>query len=301
MEPSILITGGSGFVGQAIIRSGLFKNPIYISRREISGVKNSKISELNTTIDYKDILRNVDVIIHCAGIAHNNDKPNFSHNSFNADFTQYFANQAVKSGVKQFILLSTAKVLGEETSCCKPFTNESIGSPKTAYSKSKLLAEECLISECEKSTMAFTIIRPPLIYGLEPKGNLKTLTKLIKYSIPLPVARVRNCRSMVSVDDLVEFIYRCSFDKKSWGKKYLISDGIDYSTEYLVKLMAKNQKLKAKIYWFPQTILKFIFHMIGKNNLYASIYGSFKLEVDTTQNMLGWKPSRKLADYENTK
>ena len=300
MKSKVLITGGSGFVGQALIASGLFADAIYLSRRDIPGVKNLKISELNTKIDYTEILENVDIVVHCAGIAHNSDNSTLLYNSFNADFTQHLAKQAAQSKVKQFVFISTAKVLGEETTQDKPFNITSVASPKTLYSKSKFLAEQYIISEVRKSSMSYTIIRPPLIYGPEPKGNLKTLSKLIKYKIPLPVAKVCNRRSMISIYDLVEFIHVCCSDKKSWGKKYLLSDGVDYSTEYLIKLFAGEQKIKARTFWVPKIILKVLFFIFRKQNIFSSVYGSFELEVEPSRNMLGWKPSRKLADFKNS-
>ena len=299
MRSKILITGGSGFVGQGLITSGYFDDAIYLSRKVIPGVVNLVLSELSQNVDYSKILKDIDIVIHCAGVAHNLEQSKSIESSFNVKFTRHFANQAAKCGVKQFILISTAKVFGEENECSKPFNAKSKIAPKSFYAKSKALAEECLISEANKSYMSYTIIRPPLIYGIMPKGNLKTLSTLIKLKIPLPVAGVYNCRNMISLEDLIRFVYVCSKNNQSWDKKFLIGDGIDYSTKDLVELIAKNLNLNVRTYWLPPKFLKVIFQVIGKSRLYSSVYGSFKLELTCQKDLLGWEPRRSLASFAN--
>ena len=299
MQSKILITGGSGFVGQGLIASGYFDDAIYLSRKAIHGVENLVLSELSQNIDYSKILKDIDIVIHCAGVAHNLEQSKSVENSFNVKFTRHFAHQAAKCGVKQFILISTAKVFGEENTCSKPFKAKSKIAPRSFYAKSKALAEEYLILEAKKSYMSYTIIRPPLIYGIMPKGNLKTLSTLIKFKIPLPVAGVYNCRNMIYLEDLIRFVYECSRNNQSWDKKFLIGDGIDYSTKDLVELIAKNLNLKVRTYWLPPKFLKVIFRIIGKSELYSSVYGSFKLELTCQKDLLGWEPSRSLASFSN--
>ena len=103
-----------------------------------------------------------------------------------------------------------------------------------------------------------------LVYGYGAKGNLARLIKLVKSGIPLPLSLVKNQRSMIGIDNLVDLLIRCIDHPEASGKTFLASDGEDLSTPELIKLIASSMGRKANLFPFPISMLKFLGSVFGK-------------------------------------
>ncbi len=146
-----------------------------------------------------------DAVFHVAGIAHRKETDENRELYFrvNRDLAIETANKAKADGVGQFVFLSTMSVYGMEAGV---ITRETAPSPKNAYGLSKLEAEEGLKSLSDES-FKVCVIRPPMVYGKDCKGNFQTVVKLVK---KLPVfPRVKNRRSMIHIDNLNRFVLLC--------------------------------------------------------------------------------------------
>jgi UDP-glucose 4-epimerase len=181
----VLITGASGFIGLYLVE-------------HLTGFDIQTLSLRGE--DWQQLDLNVDAIIHCAGIAHaSKNIPDSSYDEINCDLTKTLLDKAIESHVSQFIFLSTALVFGEghvgEISLNSPLN------PQNAYAKSKVCAEKALQANDNISTC---ILRLPLVLGPKPKGNVKALATLAKYS---PVfLKIDNQRSLLQLDDLTTII-----------------------------------------------------------------------------------------------
>ena len=168
----ILVTGGSGFVGTALLKHPSFSSALVIGRTKPSSDNDYVKTSLDAETDYSVLLKGVDVIIHLAARAHvMDDKSNNPLEEFrfiNTHATLNLAAQAAKIGVKRFIFVSTAKVLGEKTAQSIRFTAFDSLCPQDPYSVSKAEAEMGLQKIAQESNMDLVIIRPPLVYG--PRG-----------------------------------------------------------------------------------------------------------------------------------
>lgn len=145
-----------------------------------------------------------DVVYHVAGIAHQKETLENAHSYYeiNRNLAIATAKKAKSSGVKQFILLSSMSVYGMETGV---ITKDTIPNPKSHYGKSKLQAEK--IEKLNSETFKVTILRPPMVYGKNCKGNFQSIIKLVKL---LPVfPKIRNERSMIYIDNLCAFVKMC--------------------------------------------------------------------------------------------
>lgn len=150
-----------------------------------------------------------DCVYHVAGIAHS-DHGKISkekeklYRSVNTDLTIAVAKKAANEGVKQFIFMSSAIIYGNSAPLGKKklITRESVPSPTNCYSDSKLQAELAL-SQID-SNMKICILRPPMIYGNGSKGNYPILSKLARRLLIFP--KVKNCRSMLYIENLCEFV-----------------------------------------------------------------------------------------------
>lgn len=192
MVKNILITGKDSYIGNNL-ESWLKKTSEEYSVAQIS-VRNAKWTELDFSI--------FDTVVHVAGIAHIKETKENQHLYYevNRDLAVAVAKKAKLEGVKHFIFLSTMSVYGIETGIIDENT---LLKPKNAYGKSKLDAEE-KITKLQDAVFKVTIIRPPMVYGKESKGNYKRLAKLAVKSPVFPI--VNNERSMIYIDNLSECI-----------------------------------------------------------------------------------------------
>ena len=304
---NLLITGATGFVGRELVRSLLLtkKFNIQITKRSDKIYFNENVVEFNfgnleNFVDKKNILNNIDIIIHLAGRAHqvgNKKKDYFEkYQKANQYSISNLANLASKSGVKKFIFLSTLKVNGENNSIKYPFVESNQANPHDYYSKSKYEGELSLINSCANSNMKYVIVRAPLIYGPALKGNLKILEILLKKNIPMPFGLINNRRSLLFIENLINFIRICIESDSSDNHTFLISDDQDLSIFELIKIMKNILKSKSIIIPIPKIILKILFYLLNKKSLNNKLLESLTLDCAKAKKILSWKPD---SDIKN--
>ena len=143
-----------------------------------------------------------DCVYHVAGIAHIKETAENAHLYYkiNRDLPLEVAAHAKKDGVKQFVFLSSMSVYGLEEG---EITIDTQPSPKSNYGKSKLEAEEGLLPMRDNS-FGIAVMRPPMVYGDDCKGNYQSLVKLAKTMPVFP--DYKNQRSMIHIDRLSWFV-----------------------------------------------------------------------------------------------
>lgn len=292
---SILITGHTGFVGQALVKA-LPENLLrLVGRRKMeqqAGVFFKK--QLTASEDFSDCLEGVKVVIHCAARVHvmedTSADPLSSYREINVAGTLNLARQAAASGVRRFIFISTIKVNGEGTLPGCPFTSSDINQATDAYGISKAEAEVALKSLCADTGMEFVIIRPPLVYGLGVKANFAAMLKLAKKNLPLPLGSIHNGRSMVALDNLVDLIVTCIDHPKAANQTFLVSDDNDVSTTELLKLMVKAYGKKPLLIPVPMSWFRIVGKLTGKQAIVDRLCGNLQVDITHTKETLGWKP-----------
>lgn len=154
--------------------------------------------------------RGYDVVLHVAGLVHQPKTKNDPAEADRYDRINHLlavetARKAKAEGVKQFLFLSSASVYGLDAPVGQVvmITKDTPLNPKDNYGISKKKAEESL-SELQDPQFKLAILRPPMIYGKDCKGNYRTMAKLAG---KLPVFPwVENRRSMLYIENLAEFI-----------------------------------------------------------------------------------------------
>jgi nucleoside-diphosphate-sugar epimerase len=308
----ILITGSSGFIGQSLAKylSKLDKIVCGTIRSDISFLPNTKIKyvsvgDISNKLNWKDILNDVDCIIHCAGKTHAmkaaaNDLSKI-YRSVNVDGTKQIAEQAAEAQVKRLIFLSSIKVNGESTKNYhfdkflndqkkSVFTHKDLANPKDFYAKSKLEAEKVLWEISSRTGLEVVVVRLPLVYGNGAKGNLARLVKLVKSGIPLPFSILNNQRSMIGIDNLVDLLKHCIDNPNASGKTFLASDDKDLSTPELIKRIASSMGRKPNLFPLPIFMLKFLGSIFGKSEEINRLVGSLRIDNSYTKEILNWKP-----------
>ena len=291
---NIVIFGASGFVGRSLVPFLVSQgySVTIISRSDISfpSVRCILVPDLFDFNLYYNSLQSADLVIYLAGLAHITNKNSFESLPLYMASNFYplaFVSQLCASiGVKRFIFFSTAKVLGEFSETGTKFSNLSQPNPSNSYSLSKYRSEQFLQELSSVYSTDFVILRPPLIYGCNPKGNIQSLIKLMKYRIPLPVLSLSsNKRSMLSMDNLNQFIIAIINFPRPINFPLLICDDLQFSTLDFIRFTANTFGFRPILFPFPPFILSFLFKLFYPN-LFSSLICSFEIDSTSTRNLL---------------
>lgn len=292
-----LVTGATGFVGRALCAR------LTASSAEVVPAVRSKyglphevvVGNLNASTNWRPGLTGCDAVIHLAARVHVMDEaaqdPLPLYRDTNTEATLNLARQAADAGVKRFVFISSIKVNGEFTEVGRPFTSEDLPAPEDPYGVSKHEAEQLLRQIATETGMDVVIIRPPLVYGPGVKANFAAMMRWLGCGVPLPLAAVTdNRRSLVALDNLVDFIVTCLYHPAAANQTFLVSDGEDLSTAQLLKRMGAAMGQPARLFYVPLALLKLGATVLNKPEIYQRLCGSLRLDITKTRDVLGWTP-----------
>ncbi len=304
MTKGLLVTGGTGFLGQALLQKLLAsgRRPLIAAVRQKKTnlpleVRVEWVSELGSSTDWTACLEEVGVVIHCAARAHimkeESTDPLLEYRRVNVQGTLALAEQAAKAGVHRFVYISSIKVNGERTASNTPFHAEDIPAPEDAYGISKFEAEQGLVALARNTDMEVVIIRPPLVYGPEVKGNFASMVRWLCKGMPLPLGAVHNKRSLIALENLVDFIALCADPERSpraANEVFLISDGEDVSTTELLRKVANAYDVPPRLLPVPVIWIQALVRLLGKRAVADRLLGSLVVDSSKARDLLGWKP-----------
>lgn len=241
---TIFLTGSTGFLGKNIIN--YFKNEFEI-----------KIYKRNDRIIIQQ-----DVIIHLAGKAH--DLKNISdpkeYYDVNTELTKNLFDSFLISNASKFIFISSVKAVADKLNC--ELKEDFTPHPTTHYGKSKLLAENYILSKKLPKGKSVYILRPCMIHGPNNKGNLNLLLKLTEIGLPWPLSSFNNQRSFCSVENISFVIKELLTRNDIQSGIYNIADNDSLSTNDLIKLIGDTKKKKILFIPIPKYLIS-IFAKIG--------------------------------------
>ncbi|CAM3609660.1 NAD-dependent epimerase/dehydratase family protein [Arcobacter aquimarinus] len=268
MIKNLLITGSTGYLGSSFINQ--HKNKYLFEKFSLL---NQKIEDIN--------FDRIDIILHCAALVHQKVEHSYEkYHDINVEYPVKLAKLAKQNGVKQFVFISTIAVYGEEE---EKLDENNICNPITPYGKSKLEAEKELLKLIDDNFVV-SIIRPPMIYGKNAPGNIDSLIKLVKKIPIIPLDKIENKRSFISIQNLCFIVDEVITQQKAGI--FLVSDDESLSTSRLIELIAKN--LDKKIYLikvpFFESLLKIL-----KPSFHKRLYGSLEVDNSITKDKLNLK------------
>lgn len=296
----VLITGASGFLGRHLL-STLLESTDYDLVGAIRGEGKTvsdrenyiSIGDLSSSTDWGHALVNVDVVVHLAARAHvlidSCDDPVAEFRRVNVDATIALARQCMEYGVKRFVFVSSIGVNGSMT-LETPFNEESVPQPHADYAESKLQAEVELWKVTQDSLMELVVIRPPLVYAVDSPGNFSRLLYLVNAGLPLPLGTVKNQRSMIALDNLIDFMRICIVSRAAANELFLVSDGKSFSTPEIIRLVAKGMGKRSFLVPVPEMLLRCVAAILRRGPMYIQLCKSLVIDSNKAQDVLRWSP-----------
>jgi nucleoside-diphosphate-sugar epimerase len=299
----ILVTGASGFVGSALCQEFVARGyGVQGVFRKLSGVGSVQspiervvVASIDARTVWLPALQCTDVVVHLAARVHvmsvASVDPLAAFRLVNTEATLNLARQAAQAGVKRFVFISSVKVNGESTQPEQPFRADDNPLPLDAYAVSKMEAEQGLHQITADTGMEVVIIRPPLVYGPGVKANFAALMRALQRGWPLPLGAVHNQRSLVALDNLVDFIVTCITHHQAANQTFLVSDGQDLSTTELVRGMAQAAGVSARLLPVPVWVLQAGASLLGKGDAVQRLCGNLQVDMSKARSLLGWVPT----------
>ncbi len=295
-----MVTGAAGFVGkatceQSVLHGLAVKGALRIRLEVPSCIEPFVVGEINAITDWGSALRDVNAVIHLAARVHvmhdNAADPLTAFRAVNVEGTLNLARQAASAMVKRFVFVSSVKVNGASTLPGRPFTVDDMPAPQDPYGVSKMEAEQGLCQIAAETNMEVVIIRPPLVYGPGVKANFAALMRAVQRGWTLPLGAMHNQRSLVALDNLVDFILTCVAHPRAANQTFLVSDGHDLSTTELVLGLAHAAGVPARLLPVPPVwALKASAALLGKGDAVQSLCGNLQVDISKARNLLGWVP-----------
>lgn len=307
-ERPVLVTGGTGFIGAHLMDEllrqhadlrALCRRPCSLERwPEVAMVQ----GDLTDPQSLEHVCEGVHTLFHLASHAHMLDAPaneTSGHLRVTEQGTLTLVKLAEKAGVKRFVFVSSVKAMGEENDNC---LDESITPrPETPYGQAKLHAERAVLAAAERSGMETVVLRLPMVYGPGNKGNLPRMVAAIRRGRFPPLPEVANRRSMIHVDDVVQALLLAAVKEQAAGQTYIATDGRDYSTREIHRLISLNLQKAPPRWHIPMALLKAgaktgdwlssrgLRSPLNSESL-RKLFGSAWYRIDKIRDELGYQP-----------
>ncbi|TVR97235.1 MAG: NAD-dependent epimerase/dehydratase family protein [Rhodospirillales bacterium] len=304
----VLVTGGTGFIGQALcpVLAGHGMTVAVATRHPrlaeaMAQVEARSIPGIGPRIDWSGVLRDVDTVVHLAGRAHVVDEAADEatlreYQRINVEGTLKLALDAARAGVRRFVYISSAKVMGDSTAADQAFRETDMPNPQDLYAQSKWQAEQALAAVSVETRdrvppPEIVVLRPPLVYGPGVKANFLALLKLTARAPVLPFGRVRNRRSLIHVGNLADAIVTGITHPAAAGRTYLVRDGEDLSTAEIVRILADGMQRKVPLLPVPGALLRLGGALTGGGAAVSRLLSSFRVDDSRIREELGWSPT----------
>lgn len=308
---TILVTGADGFIGTRLCHALLDNGSVVRAavrgsehHARVSGrmpqdkIRYCSSGSIDSETEWGRMLDGVDVVVHLA--ARNSIKGRRGADAMelfrrvNVRATENLARQSADAGIRRFIFISSIKVNGEYSSAShealRCFSEHDPPAPADPYAISKWEAEQVLGKIAADTGMEVVVIRPPIVYGPGVGGNFLKLMKIVRSGIWLPFGGLDNRRSMVYLDNLVDFIQCCIIHPAAAGSLFFVSDMHDISTSELLRRLAILMKKSPHLFILPQGLVSTVCRISGKQGITDRLLNSLQVDTSRAYSVLGWTP-----------
>jgi nucleoside-diphosphate-sugar epimerase len=298
----VLVTGANGFIGRALCEAlaarGLAVRAAVRTPVALPGEVRT-VGEIGPDTDWRRVLAHVDAVLHLAARVHvlgnTAADPLAEYRAVNVAGTARLAQECAAARVPRLVFVSSIKVNGERSGAI-PFTEADPPAPEDAYGVSKHEAEEELRSIAAATGLEAVVVRPCLVYGPGVRGNLDRLLRAIERGVPLPLASLRNQRSLMGLTNLCDLLVRCATDPRAAGETFLASDGADVSTPQLIRWLADGVGRPARLFRVPPSWLELGARLANAQAAYERLSGTLQADSSKARELLDWQPPLPVDD-----
>lgn len=295
---NLLFTGVSGFLGNNL--KPLLSQTYTIKTLGLTNEDDIKIDLSKAVPEIKD---SFDIVLHAAGKAHTVPKTEAEKKLFfdvNYQGTVNLCDALEQSQLpKAFIFISTVAVYGLE--CGENITEDHPLNGNSPYALSKIQAEQFLSSWCEKNGIILGILRPSLIAGKNPPGNLGDMIKGIASGRYLSIAGGKAKKSVLMVEDIAH-ILPLLCEK---GGIYNVCDDVQLSFRELEILISKQlgkTPPPSIPYWMAKS-MALAGDLLGKkasinSSKLKKITKSLTFSNEKAKRELNWQPLNVLENFK---
>ena len=243
----VLVTGGTGKLGRQLVLalhdagahvSVLTRFPETASRLWPRSKVDCRYGDLTEPTSLNEALRDIDLVFHLASYSPRPDEPDIYeaalHWSVTAEGTRHLVDAAAATDVAGLIYVSSVKAMGDGAGANgRPADESTPARPETLYGRAKLEAEHAILQAESSGGLHACVLRLPMVYGLDGKGNLYRMIDAVARGRFPPWPRVMNRRSAVHVNDAITAAMLVATDTRAAGETYLVTDGAAYSTRWI--------------------------------------------------------------------
>lgn len=302
----ILVTGATGFIGhhlcKALLHSGYQVRGTVRERTGgaglPAGVKPAVVGDIGQDTAWTVALEGIACVVHLAARVHvlreTETDPLAAFLRANARATERLARDAAASGVRRLVFASSVRVNGP-FSVERPFTEADSPAPDEPYEISKLEAERALLEIALQTGLETVILRVPLVYGPGVKANFLSLMRAVDRRVPLPLAAIRNRRSLIYVGNLVSAILACIEHPAAKGRTFMVADGEDVSSPELARRLARALGRAPLLLPVPPALLRFAGQLAGRRDAIERLCGSLQVDASAIRAALDWRPPFTMA------
>ena len=286
----VALTGATGFIGQHLLEAlpergykvrVLLRRPTTLPP-EASG---AVVGDLLAPRNMSAALRDVDAVIHSAGIAHAaSGTPEDDFRALNTEATVALARAAERAGVKRFVFLSSVRAQAGPTAP-EPLTEGAAAHPTDPYGRSKLEAERGLST----LSLDWVALRPVLVYGPGVKGNMASLLSLARSPYPLPLGGLSARRSLLSVENLAEAVATALRAPGPLRRPLLVADPEPVTVPEMIGALREGLGRRPGLLPFPPKLLGLAFDVLGRSEAFTRLNGTL-VASPAALTGLGWRP-----------
>ncbi|MDI1325507.1 MAG: NAD-dependent epimerase/dehydratase family protein [Brevundimonas sp.] len=291
-DATIAVVGATGFVGRSLSKYLLDARPgrIRLYSRGGDTLAGRQISAI--PVNASDF-RNIDVVIHLAGIAHRK-ATEAEYKAVNVDLAMRTAELAHAAGVRRFVFVSSMLVHGRWSDA--PLSPEGPYHPKSPFARSKVEAEQRLQAFAARSGLDLAIVRSPLIYGPEAKGNFALLARAARHGLPLPLGCAAAQRSMVSLQNFNDAILTLASRpvRPSTSTILLPADERDLTVRQTYLELCRAADRPGAVLNVPAAAMRLALTSLGRTETFESLFKP--LLVDRSHwEQTGWSPPQPVS------
>lgn len=296
----MLVTGATGFVGRAVCaalaRAGYqVTAAVRTSGAVVADAAATRVvGEIGADTRWEPALAGVDAVVHLAGRAHQlrdrSGDPLAAFRAVNAAGTAALARQAAAAGVRRLVFVSSIGVHGDRAE--HPITEATPIAPHTPYAASKAEAEAAVWDVARATGLEAVVVRPTLVYGPGAPGNIALLLRALARGVPLPLAHVRNHRTLLDREALAQLLVLTATHPAAAGQTFVAGDATDVSTPDLIRALAEGIGRPARLLPLPVAPLAALARAVGREATWRQLAGSLRVSSAHAATRLGWVPAR---------